>query len=123
MSIEVAILVSILLPTLACISNVLHGETRPNLRDGITFLAALGSFACVLTVLYKTSGEATETLTLFAVMPGLEVAFGVEPLGLLFALIASGLWCVTHLYAVGYMRGNNEKNQTRFYTMKMIGRK
>ena len=38
-------------------------------------------------------------------MPGLEIAFNVEPLGLLFAVLASGLWMVTHLYGIGYMRG------------------
>ena len=33
----------------------------------------------------------------------------------MFALLASGLWIVTTIYAIGYMRGNKEKNQTRFY--------
>ncbi|MEL6947501.1 MAG: proton-conducting transporter membrane subunit, partial [Pseudomonadota bacterium] len=27
----------------------------------------------------------------------------------------SGLWTVTHIYGVGYMRGNNEKNHARFF--------
>ena len=39
----------------------------------------------------------------------------MEPLGLLFALVASSLWIVTSLYSIGYMRGHHEKNQTRFY--------
>ncbi|GIU24373.1 cation:proton antiporter [Shewanella sp. MBTL60-007] len=39
----------------------------------------------------------------------------VEPLGMLFALIASFLWLITTLYAIGYMRGHGEENQTRFY--------
>ena len=34
---------------------------------------------------------------------------------MLFALIASGLWIVNSVYSIGYMRGNDEKNQTRFY--------
>jgi multicomponent Na+:H+ antiporter subunit D len=34
---------------------------------------------------------------------------------MLFALIASGLWIVNSLYSIGYVRGNNEANQTRFY--------
>ena len=115
MDTNTAILVSMLLPLIACVSNILHGDNRPNLRDGITFLAALGSFGCVLSVLVETGGAATESYKLVTVMPGLEIAFSVEPLGLLFALIASGLWCVTHLYAIGYMRGNNEANHPRFF--------
>ncbi|MEK9723122.1 MAG: proton-conducting transporter membrane subunit [Rhodospirillaceae bacterium] len=49
-------------------------------------------------------------------LPGLGITFTLEPLGMLFAGIASGLWIVTSLYAVGYMRGHHEINQTRFYT-------
>ncbi len=48
-------------------------------------------------------------------LPGLPIAFLVEPLGLLFALIASFLWIINSLYSIGYMRAHHEKNQTRFY--------
>ncbi|MEX2298230.1 MAG: proton-conducting transporter membrane subunit, partial [Dongiaceae bacterium] len=46
---------------------------------------------------------------------GLPLELTVEPLGMLFALVASGLWIVTSLYSIGYMRAHREKNQTRFY--------
>ena len=49
------------------------------------------------------------------IAPGLEIAFRLEPLGMIFALIASALWTVTSIYAIGYMRGAKEKNHTRFY--------
>ncbi len=109
------ILLSFLFPMIATAINILHGEERPNLRDGITFICALATFACVIMILRNTGGTSEETLSLFSILPGLDLAFSIEPLGLLFALIASGLWCVTHLYAVGYMRGNNEKNHGRFF--------
>ena len=48
--------------------------------------------------------------------PGAELSFKVEPLGLLFGLVASGLWIPTSVYAFGYMRGHHEGNQTRFFT-------
>ena len=54
-------------------------------------------------------------LRLFNIMPGLPIQFDIEPLGLIFALIASGLWIVTHVYAMGYMRGNDEVHHTRFF--------
>ncbi len=54
-------------------------------------------------------------LDVVEVLPGLDLAFEVEPLGMLFALVASGLWIVTSLYSIGYMRGHHEENQTRFY--------
>ncbi|HBH31453.1 MAG TPA: cation:proton antiporter, partial [Desulfofustis sp.] len=46
---------------------------------------------------------------------GLRLAFAIEPLGMLFSLVASILWLVTTIYAIGYMRGHHEQNQTRFY--------
>ncbi|MYF62385.1 MAG: monovalent cation/H+ antiporter subunit D family protein, partial [Gammaproteobacteria bacterium] len=48
-------------------------------------------------------------------LPGLPLELVVEPLGMIFALVAGSLWIVTTLYAIGYMRGHHEKNQTRFY--------
>jgi multicomponent Na+:H+ antiporter subunit D len=39
--------------------------------------------------------------------------FRVDGLGLGFALVASALWVLTMLYAVGYMRGLDEHSQTR----------
>ncbi len=54
-------------------------------------------------------------IDVWEVLPGLELAFEVEPLGMIFGLVASGLWIVTTFYSIGYMRGHHEKNQTRFY--------
>ena len=48
-------------------------------------------------------------------MAGLEIAFRLEPLGALFAVMASVLWGVNSLFSIGYMRGAREANQTRFY--------
>ena len=55
------------------------------------------------------------TITLAEPFPGIALQFTLEPLGMLFALIAGFLWIVTSIYAIGYMRGHHEKNQTRFY--------
>ncbi len=114
MEINTAIVLAILIPTLATVTNLLL-RNHPNLRDGTTLLAAIETFALVLWLLNETDGTHSETLHIFSVMPGLDIAFHIEPLGLLFALVASGLWIVTHIYAIGYMRGNKEKNHTRFF--------
>jgi multicomponent Na+:H+ antiporter subunit D len=65
------------------------------------------------------AGE-TPGLLLAIPVPGVPLALQVEPLGLLFALIASSLWIVTTIYAIGYMRGHNEAHQTRFYAFFAI---
>ncbi len=90
-------------------------RNHANKRDTVVFIAALGTLVCVLDVLANFDGGTSEVHTLFSLMPGLDVAFSVEPLGLVFALVASGLWVVTHIYGVGYMRGNAEKKHGRFF--------
>ncbi len=56
------------------------------------------------------------SLTLLFWLPGLSLAFSVDALGLIFALVSSILWVVTHLYASGYMHHNKEQHQKRFFT-------
>ena len=63
-----------------------------------------------------TDGGASLNLILLEIVPQLRLAFALEPLGLLFALVASGLWVVTSIYSIGYMRAHHEAHQTRFYT-------
>jgi multicomponent Na+:H+ antiporter subunit D len=103
-----------LIPAGSVVTNILFRD-RPNLRDGLTLTAAVATFLTVLLILAKVGNGTTEQLVLFEVFPGLDLAFNVEPLGLLFAIVASGLWIVTHLYGIGYMRGNNEKDHARFF--------
>jgi multicomponent Na+:H+ antiporter subunit D len=115
MDTNIAILASMITPLLAVVTNIIWRD-KPNLRDGATLVAAVVTFLCVLNILSNEGNGTTEPFVLFSVMPGLDLAFNVEPLGLLFAIVASGLWIVTHLYGIGYMRGNNEDHHARFFT-------
>ncbi|MGB4360141.1 MAG: proton-conducting transporter membrane subunit, partial [Rhodoferax sp.] len=87
----------------------------PNLRETITLVTAAVLLVLVLKLLPLVLAGARPGVVLFSLLPGLNIAFQVEPLGMLFALIASGLWIVNSLYSIGYMRGNNEAHQTRFF--------
>ena len=88
----------------------------PNVREGMTALASLATLALVTTLVGPVlGGEQPEWLVVADLLPGVPLAFRVEPLGMLYALVAAGLWPVTSLYAVGYMRGHHETNQTRFF--------
>lgn len=101
----------ILMPLLAS-GLVLLLRNSPNLREGASLIVGVSLFACVLSL--AMSGETLET-TWVELLPGLSLSFAVQPLGMLFALVASALWPVTTLYAIGYMRAHEEDNQTRFY--------
>jgi multicomponent Na+:H+ antiporter subunit D len=88
---------------------------RPNLREAASLAAAAGLFACVASLSGEVLRGARPALVVGEILPGLALGFELEPLGLLFALIASGLWFVSGVYSIGYMRGNDERHQTRFY--------
>ncbi len=90
-------------------------DKQPNLREAATLVTGGALLALVISVFAAVSGGARPEFTLVEVIDGLPIAFSVEPLGALFALIASGLWLVNSVYSIGYMRGGNEKHQTRFY--------
>lgn len=109
-----ALLLALAIPTLTVFLIAAAGS-RPNIRDGISVIASIATFAVVLRLLESVIGGARPSVTLVEVMPGLVINFSIEPLGMLFATVASGLWIVTAIYSIGYMRGANEKKQTRFY--------
>ena len=90
-------------------------DRQPNLRESVTLVTAVLLFGTVLQLLDPVLAGERPELTLFELLPGLSIAFKVEPLGMLFGLIASGLWIVNSVYSIGYMRGNKEQHQTRFY--------
>ena len=106
--------VCLLLPVLGAFLVLVFGS-RPNVREAATLLTGGLTFWHVWGLLHHVREGARPRLELLEIVPGVQLAFEVEPLGLLFALVASFLWIVTTLYAIGYMRGHHEKNQTRFF--------
>ena len=115
MSSEPAILAAVLVPLLGAVLIVLIGRT-PNLREMVTLITSSITFLIVLTLFNDVAGGGRPSVTVLEMLPGLGITFTLEPLGMLFAVIASGLWIITSIYAIGYMRGHHEVNQTRFYT-------
>ena len=105
---------SLCLPLAGALGVALTGRW-PNLRDGLTLVITLLTLGAVVQLVPLVMGGARPELELLTVVPGLVLAFQVEPLGMLFGLVASGLWTVTSVYAFGYMRGHHEENQTRFF--------
>jgi len=90
------------------------------LRDAVVVTTAAVMFSIVLQLLPRVRDGQRPSATLLELFPGLEIAFVVEPLGMVFALLASGLWIITAVYAIGYMRGAKELNHTRFHVFFCI---
>lgn len=111
---EMALGIAVLIPFLGAIGILISGAL-PNVREAVTMAAALGT-AFVVFQLWPVAADGEHPrLELLTMLPGIPLAFELEPLGMLYAAVASGLWTVTSVYAVGYMRGHHEKNQTRFF--------
>ena len=97
--------------------GIIAARRAPNVREGISLLTAVTNFALVLWMYGRFHADPDTRIggTLIDVVPGLEIAFKVDALGILFALVASGLWILNTLYSIGYMRAHDEHKQTRFY--------
>jgi multicomponent Na+:H+ antiporter subunit D len=87
----------------------------PNLRETVTLATAGALCFVVANLLTLVLDGARPDIQVIEVAPGLALAFKVEPLGMLFALLASNLWIVNSIYSIGYMRANDEPRQTGFY--------
>ena len=111
---QLTVLACIALPLLApALIMALH--RWPNPRESVTLLSA----ACLLLLVYSLHDTVLDggrpAIDLVEPLPGLKIGFEVEPLGLLFALLASFLWLVTSIYSIGYLRSHHEWRQTSFY--------
>lgn len=112
---ETAILVAICLPLIGALVIALAGRISANLREAATAITSVSLIWVVWGMLPTLMDGGRPAVEVSQVLPGLSIAFSVEPLGMLFAALASGLWLINSIYSVGYMRGNKEKNQTRFF--------
>ena len=111
------VLIPILLPLItAALIQILGRVASPNIRDGAHTLMAMVTFGFVCQLVPEVMAGGRPTFQLVEMFPGVAISWTIEPLGMLFALVASGLWIPTSVYAFGYMRGHHEINQTRFFT-------
>ncbi len=108
------VLFTVLLPVIGA-GLVLLLRKNENAREAATLITGVVTFLHVLGLLRLVRSGETPRLDIIEVVPDVWLSFAVEPLGMVFALVAGFLWPVTSLYAIGYMRGHHEENQTRFF--------
>jgi multicomponent Na+:H+ antiporter subunit D len=91
------------------------GERRANLREFWSVAAGVLQLVFVAWMIPDVLAGRTPECVLARILPGVELAFRVDALGLLFALGASALWIATSFYSIGYMRSLAEHAQTRYF--------
>lgn len=109
------ILLALVVPLAGAVGIAAASRIGANAREAVTLLTAGALAWAVWSLVPELMQGGRPSLFLGEVLPGIEIAFKVEPLGMLFAALASSLWIVNSIYSIGYMRANNESNQTRFY--------
>lgn len=105
-----AVLVSLLAAGL-----ILWCGRRPTLRESLTFLAAGVKFLLVLSLLPAVLAGQSVEATYMELVPGLSLHLRADLFGIIFALLASGLWIITSVYSIGYMRSGHYGQQTVYF--------
>ena len=111
---ELLIFLALVVPLFAAAAIYAVGR-MPDVRETLTIVACIVLVVITISMFMRVGAGDPPVWTVARPMAGLEVAFRLEPLGALFALMASLLWGVNSLFSIGYMRGKREANQTRFY--------
>ncbi len=114
MSPELTLLASVMLP-FAATAVIAVLKRWPNLREAVSLLTAAALTLLAVSLLRGMLQGARPAIELIELLPGLSLELALEPLGMLFALVASFLWLVTTVYSIGYLRHHREWHQTRFY--------
>ncbi len=114
MNTDMTLILLLLIPFFGATLIGLAGR-RPNLRESVTLVTATALFICVLTLAGSVLKGERPGIELFSLLPNISIAFRAEPLGMIFALVASCLWIPNSVYSIGYMRAHKEPAQTRYY--------
>ena len=88
----------IIIAPLAGIALILLFQRWPNLREAATLITAGATLFLVVLLLNENLDGMEHSFALPDILPGIALAWKVEPLGLLFAMIASGL--LDHQFAL-----------------------
>lgn len=114
MSPETLMILAMVAPLVGAVVIGFTGRS-PNLREGVTLATSAIVLFLVATLAISVLNGARPEYTLVELVPGIPLEFVLEPLGMIFALVAALLWPIASIYSIGYMRGNHEHSQTRFY--------
>lgn len=102
----------VLLPALVSVATFSLGERRDRTRVATNLVGAVASAIAVITLAVGAFGGATAAGSV-PLLPDVPLAVTADLLGLFFASVATVLWCVTLVYAFGYM--DRAKDQARFF--------
>jgi multicomponent Na+:H+ antiporter subunit D len=108
-----SLLLIVSLPVVGAALVVAAGE-RARLRAAAAVAPAVVTFASVLWLHATFDAASAPEVRLGSLAQGLDLVLRLDHAGLLFALVASGLWVAASVYSLGYLNGAGEAHRTRF---------
>jgi len=87
----------------------------PNLREACIFAAAVIKLALLLSLAPAVLDGKRIGFEVMELIPNVSLAFRVDALGLMFALVSVSLWIPTTIFSMGFLRPLKRHAQTRFF--------
>ena len=87
----------------------------PNLRESCIFVAAAIKLGLLLSLAPAVLEGKLYEFEVMELLPNVGLAFRVDALGLLFALVSVSLWIPTTVFSMGFLRPLKRHAQTRFF--------
>lgn len=107
-------LTAVILPIVTSLLIALLRRNAP-FRDATLIVGATATFVTVFSMLPGVVDGTVYVSELGEFLPGVPASFKADGMGMVFAALAALLWVLAAFYAIGYMRGDHAKHQTRFY--------
>jgi multicomponent Na+:H+ antiporter subunit D len=104
-----------LLPAAVAAPLIVLSGRHPALRETWSLAAAVLQTGIVAAMLPRVLAGDVLVTAPWPLVAGVPLLLRADPLGLLFALLASALWIVTTVYSIGYTRTLQEHAQTRYF--------
>ena len=87
----------------------------PNVRESCIFAAAAIKLGLLLSLVPDVLKGKLYEFEVMELIPDVGLAFKVDALGLLFALVSVSLWIPTTIFSMGFLRPLKRHAQTRFF--------
>ena len=87
----------------------------PNVRESCIFAAAAIKLGLLLTLAPAVLDGKLYEFEVMELLPNVGLAFRVDALGLMFALVSVSLWIPTTIFSMGFLRPLKRHAQTRFF--------
>ena len=116
---EILLTITVAVPVLV-LPFLYLARNNPDVRETISLTGGFVNLFLVVNLFANLAGGAVMKASFVELLPGVPLALRVDALSIILLLTAGFLWPLATLYSAGYLRGHQETDQTRFFSMFCI---